>query len=407
MRFVTMILVAMAVAAGPASKPADDAESLRNHIAELDKESAALRAQLAAITAPKAGHEIKSCPQILDEIPKEERPANRERWIGIRVKLAEEWVQKNVPGWTFNGRLIYQSSSLDADGKIYSTFNGDRLGSNTDAVVIVEYADNDAHRFPEPFHGDVVLVRGTISKAYVRAREAGGNPVVILQIKDADPPRSVPKEPPAPFSPPADDGEAGVSPKSVPKEPAAPLPEAQTTPRPRVWEATRTFGDIGDVGSVVFICNASGSMINKMAMVKGELNKAVVNLKPAQSFDMIFFHDVKGERSQPALVPANTENKRKFQTYLEKVTSGGTGDPIPTLVAVFKLKPQLIYLLTDADHVPDPEVIKKLNSDMKTRINTILLVGNAEKNAHSEGLLKKIAADSRGNYRWVEMDAIR
>jgi hypothetical protein len=173
------------------------------------------------------------------------------------------------------------------------------------------------------------------------------------------------------------------------------------------------FGAGGNARMIVFLCDATGSMINKMATLKDELNKAVVGLKPIQSFDIIFYQDVKVEPFQPTLVPATPESKRRAGTYLEGVTATGTTDPIPALTKALQLKPQLLYFLTDAADFPDPQAlldtIKKYNPDRKIKINTILFVENKaehEKNADSEGLMKGIAKDNGGNFRWVEMDNI-
>jgi hypothetical protein len=174
------------------------------------------------------------------------------------------------------------------------------------------------------------------------------------------------------------------------------------------------FGNGGNAREIVFLCDATGSMLNKMATLKDELNKAVVGLRPIQSFDIIFYQDVKVEQFQKTLVPATPEIKRKAGTYLEGVTSEGTTDPIPALEAALKLKPQLLYFLTDAADFPDTkavtDTIAKYNKDNKIKINTILFVEDKtehEKNLDSEGLMKGIAEKSGGRFRWVEMDAIQ
>jgi hypothetical protein len=174
------------------------------------------------------------------------------------------------------------------------------------------------------------------------------------------------------------------------------------------------FGNGGNAHEIVFLCDATGSMLNKMATLKDELNKAVVGLRPIQSFDIIFYQDVKVEQFQKNLVPATPEIKRKAGAYLEGVTSEGVTDPIPALTAALKLKPQLLYFLTDAADFPDTkavtDTIAQYNKDNKIKINTILFVEDKtehEKNIESEGLMKSIAEKSGGRFRWVEMDAIQ
>jgi hypothetical protein len=173
------------------------------------------------------------------------------------------------------------------------------------------------------------------------------------------------------------------------------------------------FGAGGNARSVVYLCDASGDMITKMATLKNQLYKSVVALKPVQSFDIIFYQDVDIKNFQPGLVPANPDNKRKTATYLDGITATGVTDPTPAFIAAMKLKPQLVYFLTDAADFPDStallDAIKKYNGDRKIKINTILFVENKSEhkaNADSEGLMKKIATENGGDFRWVEMDDI-
>ena len=79
-----------------------------------------------------------------------------------------------------------------------------------------------------------------------------------------------------------------------------------------------------------------------------------------------------------------------------------------------ELHPQLLYFLTDAADFPDPkavtDTINKYNKDRSIHINTILFVEDKtehEKNQDSEGLMKGIANDNGGRFRWVEIDAIQ
>lgn len=174
------------------------------------------------------------------------------------------------------------------------------------------------------------------------------------------------------------------------------------------------FGNGGNAREIVFLCDGTGSMLNKFATLKDELNKAIVQLRPIQSFDVIFFQDVKVESFQKQMVPATPENKRKAGTYLEGVTSEGTTNPIPALEMALKMHPQLLYFLTDAADFPDTkavtDTIAKYNADNRIKINTILFVEDRtehEKNLDSEGLMKGIAEKSGGRFRWVEMDAIQ
>ena len=154
-------------------------------------------------------------------------------------------------------------------------------------------------------------------------------------------------------------------------------------------------------------------MLNKMATLKDELNRAVSLLVPIQSFNIIFYQGAKFESFSKSLVPATPENKRKAAVYLEGISSQSVTDPIPALVSALKLHPQLIYFLTDAADFPDPkalvDTINQYNKDRSIKINTILFVEDKiehEKNADSEGLMKQIATENGGTFKWVEMDGL-
>jgi hypothetical protein len=165
---------------------------------------------------------------------------------------------------------------------------------------------------------------------------------------------------------------------------------------------------------VVFVCDATGSMLNKMATLKDELNKAVILLKPTQSFDIVFYQGANVYSFGKSLSPATPENKRKAGFWLEGITAQDVTMPVPAIETALKLHPELMYLLTDAADFPDTaavvDAINQNNKDHRTRINTILFVEDKtehEKNIESEILMKKISADNGGKFRWVEMDAIQ
>lgn len=174
------------------------------------------------------------------------------------------------------------------------------------------------------------------------------------------------------------------------------------------------FGSGGNAHQIVFVCDATGSMLNKLATVKDEMNKAIAALQPIQSFDIVFYQDKNKVEFKPSMVPATPDTKRQAEQFLEGVIAQGTTDPIPAIELALKQHPQLMYFLTDAADFPDPDgvlnAIQKNNADHYTHINTILFVTDRtehEKNQDSEAFMKKIATETKGKFRWVEMDAIR
>lgn len=164
---------------------------------------------------------------------------------------------------------------------------------------------------------------------------------------------------------------------------------------------------------VVFLCDATGSMLVKMPQLKDELAKAIQRFKQSQMFDVIFFQDQKVVSFSPALVMANPQNKRRADAWLESMTAFGTTEPVRALESALKLNPQLIYFLTDAADFPDPQAvvqtIDRLNRDRAIKINTILFVEDQTeraRNQDSEVLMKRIARENGGTFRWVRLDQL-
>lgn len=174
------------------------------------------------------------------------------------------------------------------------------------------------------------------------------------------------------------------------------------------------FGDGGgNVTRIAFIIDGTGTMVGaRYDLVKAQLVDTISKLKPIQQFNVLIFHNAEefGSLDKNALVDGTPTNKKKALDFLDKFDCAGQTNPIPTIEAAFKMKPQLIYFLSDGEFdnlVPYDEVVKtitKLNSDKSVKINTIL-VGDRDKRA--EEVLRKIANDNGGTSRYCNMDELR
>jgi hypothetical protein len=153
-------------------------------------------------------------------------------------------------------------------------------------------------------------------------------------------------------------------------------------------------------------------MINTFGSLKEQLVRSIGGLKSIQGFNIIFFQDEKCTSLNDGLLFATPENKRKAFKWLDEQTTTGTTNPIPGIEMAFRNRPQLIYLLTDADF-PDNNAVKnsiaRLNKDKQTRINTIIFVpGDGDEGSASfKDLMKQIANDNGGNYAYVKESELR
>jgi hypothetical protein len=165
------------------------------------------------------------------------------------------------------------------------------------------------------------------------------------------------------------------------------------------------FGHGGNARKIAFVCDASGSMLNKFSTLRRELSKTVQGLRPVQSFNMIFFQEQSCNALADTLVMATPENKVKAETFLEdKVTPKGETNPIPAIEKAFQSKPELIYLLTDGDFPDNDAVLKRirdLERQYKVKINTIAFVSDADTDTAFMKLLETIATETGGVYKHV------
>jgi hypothetical protein len=167
------------------------------------------------------------------------------------------------------------------------------------------------------------------------------------------------------------------------------------------------FGHGGNAKRIAFVCDASGSMLNKFSTLRRELSNTVQGLRAIQSFSIVFFQEQSFKALDAnSLVMATPENKLKATNFLEdKIVPRGETNPIPGLETAFKQKPELIYILTDGDFPDNNAVIKKiaeLNRDHKVKVNTIAFVGASDTDTAFMAVLKKIAEENGGVYKYVK-----
>lgn len=158
---------------------------------------------------------------------------------------------------------------------------------------------------------------------------------------------------------------------------------------------------------IVFVCDATGTMIQKLGTLRHELVKAVAALRPNQSFNVIFFSD--GGRYHIAdrngLILATPDSKRLTYAFLENIVPIGTTDPLPAIEAAFRQNPDLVYFLSDGEFNnlrSYADVVKQFdtaNKERRCRVNTILF---ETYDREAEIVMQKIAGEHGGLYRFVQ-----
>jgi von Willebrand factor type A domain len=172
-------------------------------------------------------------------------------------------------------------------------------------------------------------------------------------------------------------------------------------------QSTITFVGVStDAQRVVFLCDASGSMMTVMSNLKKELNKTISPLTAEQSFDLVFFGgEAKPMIFKPKLVPASSYNKKASQDWIKDMTGSGSTNPIPAIKAAFALRPDVIFVLTDgfdnADSLDEIAIaFRNLNPGHHVKVNTILIKSSQGEELIS--ILQRIAKENGGTFKEVD-----
>jgi Mg-chelatase subunit ChlD len=173
---------------------------------------------------------------------------------------------------------------------------------------------------------------------------------------------------------------------------------------------TSTFyGTGGNANHIVYVVDHSGSMMDSFPFVRMELLRSVSKLTAAQDFHVILFSSGAPLENPPRrLVKAVYKEKANLAEFLDPIVPGGGTDPTDALTRAFavldkadRLGGKLIYLLTDGEFRDCDKVVnalRELNSNKDVVINTYMYAFRPEKGID---VLKQIAAENGGQYRYV------
>jgi hypothetical protein len=144
-----------------------------------------------------------------------------------------------------------------------------------------------------------------------------------------------------------------------------------------IGPGTQFFGARDHAHSFVYLIDCSGSMAthNSLDVAKRETLASINQLPPDAQFAVIFYNLQTRTLSDPqgrkGLMPATTSNKARVQTQLEVVQPLGGTDHMFALRDALKLKPEVIFFLTDADLMNNGDVDEILGEVGPTRIQAI------------------------------------
>lgn len=179
------------------------------------------------------------------------------------------------------------------------------------------------------------------------------------------------------------------------------------------------YGVGGNARTIVYVVDASGSLVDTLAFVIDELRTSIRKLSPEQRFTVIFFQrDTAIEVPVPhrGLKKATDETKRAVSDYIDltagNIVPGGSSNPKRALEEALRLRPDLMFVLSDnitgkGQYAIDQEELLDLIEKAKgsrnadTMINTIQFLY-----PDPLGTLKKIADAHGGRYKFVDASIV-
>ncbi|MBC8107475.1 MAG: hypothetical protein H7Z14_12855 [Anaerolineae bacterium] len=223
--------------------------------------------------------------------------------------------------------------------------------------------------------------------------------------------------------PPSDSDETalmiGVGPQSVALLPVKAQPPdgstAVTSPDAPAKVAAganeaKFFGVQGTGQAVVYVCDASGSMMGTNDVIVNQLQRALLAMHSTQVFNVIFFSG----RSKPVvfdardMIPADANNKLAACGFAKRYSCGGNSKGLPAIRSALQRNPDLMYLVTDGDFDDSDAIIstiRTMNHDGFTKINVILVSG-AQQDPSGYRFLKQIADENGGTCRIVNPNSL-
>jgi len=166
---------------------------------------------------------------------------------------------------------------------------------------------------------------------------------------------------------------------------------------------TTFFGIRGGGRRFSYVVDMSGSMQGEpLKRAKEELILSISKLPSHVEFQIVFFDDLAvrfPDDRGDGFIGASKDEKKKATDFINGINGGGgTNVKLGMQQALtLKRKPDTVFLLTDgAFEFDTPAYIKSQNPGKKVRVNTVAFV-----NRTGEALLRKIADENRGDFRFV------
>lgn len=179
----------------------------------------------------------------------------------------------------------------------------------------------------------------------------------------------------------------------------------------------RIFGVGGNARRIVYVIDASGSLIDSLDFVINELKRSINDLTDQQWFSVIFFQG-EGEPVEvppPGLRKADAQRKQTVKQWIDPsaghISAAGGTNPVKAIKLALKYRPQLMILLSDnitgrgVYEVDQQRLLRAIDRANRhhAKISTIqFLYPDPLAAGGRSGTMELIARRNGGQYRFVD-----
>jgi len=186
------------------------------------------------------------------------------------------------------------------------------------------------------------------------------------------------------------------------------LPDGQTQ--------TSVFGAQGTGTKFIYVFDRSGSMEGyqgrPLAAAKAELIASLQNLDSVHQFQIIFYNDGQSALNpfggQPRMMFGSERDKRLAVDFIKGVVANGSTRHLEALKMALRLKPDVIFFLTDADEpqmtYSELEAIRRMNGGGGCSIHAIEFGSGPFQG--DDNFLVKLARQNGGQHVYVDVNSL-
>lgn len=180
------------------------------------------------------------------------------------------------------------------------------------------------------------------------------------------------------------------------------------------YTQTGVFGVTGSGTKFIYVFDRSGSMDGfqgrPLAAAKRELLASIAKLGQVHQFQIVFYNERPtilnvDRQTAPRLLYGNDTDKKLAHDFVRGIQADGATRHLDALKAALRMKPHVIFFLTDADEptLSNAELaeIRQLNGHVGASINAIEFGAGPQQSR--ENFLVRIARENSGAHVYVDV----